>query len=189
MRLAHFNPPDPLGLMAWLFPTLPSGPEGWLFAGLMVFFIARVAIYARRKTTTPTVPFDESQRAALESAKASLIKCAMAAGDTELAQNLQTMRLGGVLTDAYAEQIGANAATPVGSTTTNFAPSFFSNKLCEQYETLIHEASRVGGNYVEEEEVTPYSQLLAQEAAKFKAMAACLGCCKEFTKNNLPPGC
>ena len=58
------------------------------------------------------------------------------------------MQIVGYLEDEYADEIGANALTQNGKT--YISKNFLMKSLCQRYWTLIHEASRVGGNYTEE---------------------------------------
>ncbi len=163
----------------------------WLIVIALIVVIASSLIIIYRRRSIPTVPMSSEEREILQRAIDRILQCAMAQGHHDLAANLKRMRIGRVFTEEYAAEQDTNASTIVGTTTTHFAPSFFDRPRCQQYQTLIHEASRVGGNYVEDTASTrqAYDKLLADEEAVYRSLAACLGCCHDFPRYSPPPGC
>ncbi|GIX04300.1 MAG: hypothetical protein KatS3mg114_0169 [Planctomycetaceae bacterium] len=181
---------DPYGELAWLAGSLPAGPVGWVVVGVLVFVIvgaAYVAYRRRNPSQPPSNPMSPDQRGQIDALCSKLFVCAQKSGLNSLAANLQSVQLGRVYTPAGAETIDANANT-VGQTT-NFAPVFFNFSTCRKYETLIHEAGRVGGNYAEERNPQALAWISQEEDQMFRKMAACLGCCDEFPKANRPEDC
>ncbi|QEG18260.1 hypothetical protein [Gimesia maris] len=93
-----------------------------------------------------------------------------------------------------AEGADANAITK--GKCTCFAKSFFDNKSkCQQASTLMWEASRVSGNYVETDEVDAYNDELDRVAGEFSRIACCMECCNDLPaelgapSTNSPTGC
>lgn len=168
-----------------------GSPGEWLIIVLLIGMIVLSAIVIDRRRRIPTVRMSREQRDVLQRLIDKLIECATKSGQTDLVRHLKLMRIGGVMTEEFALQHDTNASTIVGQTITHFAPSFFERPICQQYQTLIHEASRVGGNYVEDTPATQkaYNQLLADEDNVYKTLAACLGCCHDFPRYARPPGC
>ena len=155
---------------------------------LMIIGGAVYRIFRKLGTLRPSwTPFTESQSERLSALREALLRCASVAGNTDLTRNLNQMRFGGAMTASSADEFDANAIT-VGKTT-YFAPHFFAASICQQYRTMLHEASRVGGNY-EDEQNDPMGliRLEQEEEQAFRALAACLCCCREYPRNP-PPGC
>jgi hypothetical protein len=155
---------------------------------LMIIGGAIYSILRKRMTPNPSwTRLTETQSELLSALREALIRCASSEGNTELVKNLNQMRLGGAMTENSATEFDANAIT-VGKTT-YFAPNFFSASICQQYRTMLHEASRVGGNYADEQN-DPMGLIRLEQAEEqsFRALAACLGCCSEYPLNP-PPGC
>lgn len=155
---------------------------------LIIIGGAIYTIFRKRMTPTPSwTRFTDAQAELLSALRESLLSCASSAGNTELIKNLNKMRLGGAMTARSADEFDANAIT-VGKTT-YFSPHFFSAPICQQYRTMLHEASRVGGNYADEQnDPLGLIRLEQEEEQSFRALAACLGCCHEYPLNP-PPGC
>ncbi len=155
---------------------------------LIIIWSAVYSIFRKRMTPTPSwTRLTDAQSELLSALRESLLRCASSAGNTELIKNLNKMRLGGAMTASSAEEFDANAIT-VGKTT-YFAPNFFAASICQQYRTMLHEASRVGGNYADEQkDPMGLIRLEQEEEQSFRALAACLGCCGEY-RLNPPPGC
>ncbi len=157
---------------------------------VLLTIIACAAYRIFRKLGTPRPSWTrltDSQSERLSVLREALLRCASSAGSTDLTRNLNQMRFGGAMTANSADEFDANAIT-VGKTT-YFAPNFFSASICQQYRTMLHEASRVGGNYADEQnDPMGLIRLEQEEEQSFRALAACLGCCSEYPRNP-PPGC
>jgi len=155
---------------------------------LAIIGSAVYSIFRKRLMSAPSsTPLTAAQSELLLSLREALSRCALAAGNTELVQNLKLMRFGGAMTAESAAELDANAIT-VGKTT-YFSAYFFSSSVCQQYRTMLHEASRVGGNYADEQnDPLGLVRLEQEEEQSFRALAACLGCCSEYPLNP-PPGC
>ena len=170
-----------------------NGPFTFIEAMIIVVLLiiigsAVYSIFRKRMTPIPSwTRLTDAQSELLSTLREALLRCASSAGNTELIKNLNQMRLGGAMTASSAAEFDANAIT-VGKTT-YFSPLFFSAPICQQYRTMLHEASRVGGNYADEQNDLPgLIRLEEEEELSFRALAACLGCCSEYPQNP-PPGC
>ena len=155
---------------------------------LMIIGGAVYRIYRKIGTPTPSwTRLTDAQFERLSSLRETLLRCASTAENTDLIRNLNRMRFGGAMTADSAAEFDANAIT-VGKTT-YYSPNFFSASICQQYRTMLHEASRVGGNYADEQnDMQGLIRLEQAEEESFRLMAACLGCCSEYPLNP-PPGC
>ena len=159
-----------------------------VIALLMIISGAIYRIYRQRTRLIPSLTrLTPAQLAQLSSSRQALLQCASAAGNTRLIRDLNRMRFGGAMTDLSADELDANALT-VGRTT-YFSPGYFSTSICQQFRTMLHEASRVGGNYADEQN-DPQGLIRLEQAEEqaFRELAACLGCCHEYPMNP-PPGC
>ena len=172
-----------------LIATDPFGEFPWLAAILVLVIAVAIAkiIHDQFPKRPAGAPMTPQQKAQLQAMIGRLIQCAQQKGLNTLASNLRAMRLGRTMTEAGAADIRANANTQ--GKTTDFAPSFFTFSPCRQYQTLIHEASRVGGNYVEENQWEALENLSRAEDEMFKKLAKCLDCCDEFPKLSQPEDC
>jgi hypothetical protein len=155
---------------------------------VMIIGGAVYSIFRKRMTHTPSwTRLTDAQSELLSALRVALSRCASSAGNTGLFVNLNRMKFGGAMTAGSAAELDANAIT-VG-TTTYFSPTFFAASICQQYRTMLHEASRVGGNYADEQN-DPQGLIRLEQAEEqsFRELAACLGCCREYPLNP-PPGC
>ena len=180
-------------LLAVLGALIANAPFTVIEAMIVIILLiiiggAVYCIFRKRITTTPSwTRLTDAQSERLTALREALLNCASSAGNTELIKNLKRMRLGGAMTASSAAEFDANAIT-VGKTT-YFSPHFFSAPICQQYRTMLHEASRVGGNYADEQnDLMGLIRLEEEEEQSFRALAACLGCCSEYPLNP-PPGC
>lgn len=111
------------------------------------------------------------------SLQASLLRSAYRPAN-DLLGGLQRMKIGGVLIHPQ----DANALTH--GQTTYFTEFFFQKKTrCQQMQTLLWEAMRVAGNYVEVDQPVQYRHAQHDVEQAFAAVARDLGC-----ERDLPPG-
>ena len=162
----------------------------WMIVIVLLMIISGAVYNIYRKFATPTPSWTrltDAQSELLLSLRETLLRCASSAGNSDLIRNLNQMRFGGAMTAGSAAEFDANAIT-VGKTT-YFSPYFFTASTCQQYRTMLHEASRVGGDYADEQnDVQGLIRLEEEEEQSFRTLAACLGCCSEYPQNP-PPGC
>ena len=155
---------------------------------LALLLIIGSAVYTIYRKLAPPRPswthLTKAQWQLLSALRQSLLQCASSAGNTDLIRNLRQMRFGGTMTAQSAVEFDANAIT-VGKTT-YFSPYFFSSSTCQQFRTMLHEASRVGGNYADEQnDLQGLIRLEQAEELSFRHLATCLGCCGEYPRT--PP--
>jgi len=150
----------------------------WLLLLLIVVFVTIVRIRFGPPATRPLTPAEaglvEQLRAELRQALAQSSHRPV----HDLQRGLARMKVRGVLLDPG----DCNALTR--GTRTYFTDFFFLGKTrCQQMKTLLWEAMRVSGNYVEVDSPAEYNAAERDVDQTFLAIAPRLGCL-----DDLPPG-
>ena len=150
----------------------------WLLVLLIVILMTIVRIRFGPPATRPLTSSESELVHRLRTELRQALAASSHQPQNDLRLGLARMKLRGVLLDPG----DCNALTRGRST--YFTEFFFQEKTrCQQLKTLLWEAMRVSGNYVEVEEWKAYAEAERDVDQTFLALAPRLGCL-----HDLPPG-